>query len=314
VSASTPDLVRLAYFSRSVVSAVARERGLYAAAGLEVEEQAVPSSPAQFGALRDGGHDLALTSPDNVAAYRLTAANPLGDRLDVRMLLGVDRGMGLSVVAGPHVTTTAGLAGRTVGVDVPESGFALALFSILSAAGLERDRDYTLVSLGSTPRRREALLAGACDATLLNAGHDVAAELAGCVRLARVTHTLSPYLGTVLAATGTWLEENEDVARRFAGAWLAATRVVLDPAERSSVEPLLGEVLGLPPAGVALAYDVLTSESDGLVPDGAVDPAALRTVLELRAAHGGPATGVDLAPGAVEASGLVDLRLLEPAR
>jgi ABC-type nitrate/sulfonate/bicarbonate transport system substrate-binding protein len=333
--------VRLTYFSRSVVSALARQRGLYEAAGLSVTEAPVPSSPAQFAALREGRCDLALTSPDNVAAYGLGAANPLGERLDVRILLGVDMGLGLSVLAGPHISALGDLAGGLIGVDVPESGFALALFHVLSAAGLERDRDYTVVPLGSTPQRRLALQAGKCDATLLNAGHDILAELAGFRRLLRITDTLAPYLGTVLAATGPWLDGCGDVAQRFVDAWLAATRLLLAPGEKDAVQLLLGELLELPAGGVRAAYETLVSSRDGLVPDGAVAPAALRTVLDLRVEQaaangigggtsegtgrgtsevtgrgtsGGVGAGTDYSAGAVERSGLVDLRLLAGAR
>lgn len=304
------DELRIGFFSRSVVSRVARERGIFESHRLAITEQAVPSSPEQFRSLSSGAYDLVLTSPDNVAAYRLTAANPLRTQLDVRILLGLDAGLGLSVMGGPHITGLADLRGRTIGVDVPSSGFALALFSVLAQVGLRRDRDFSLVSLGSTPRRRELLLAGECDATLLNAGHDIVAELAGCRRLARITDTLSPYLGTVLATTGPWLDTHLDLTRRFADAWLAATAIVLDPAERSFVQPLVADVLGLTAESAAAAYDMLTSSRDGLVPDGRVDPAALHTVLATRAEHGGADTGVDLSPAAVTTSGLVDTRLL----
>lgn len=298
--------LRLAYFSRSVVSAVAARRELYEREALSVVEQPVSSSPAQFAALEAGEHDLALTSPDNVIAYRSSAANPLGRRLDVRMLLGVDHGLGLSVLARPGIARLADLAGLRVGVDVRQSGFALALFEVLGAAGLEPDRDYEVVTLGSTPQRRVALFEGRCDATLLNAGHDIAAELAGSVRLARITDTLHPYLGTVLAATVPWLEANPDLLSAFGRAWLAATAVVLDPGQRAEVSAVIGEVLDLPPEGAAAAYDVVTGRSDGLVPDGAVDPEALRTVLELRARRG--------AGSATAPEGLVDVRLLTAAR
>jgi ABC-type nitrate/sulfonate/bicarbonate transport system substrate-binding protein len=305
------DPLRLGFFSRSVVSRVARDRGIFARYGLSVSEHPVPSSPAQFRSLDAGEYDLVLTSPDNVAAYRLTEANPIGARLDVRMLLGFDAGLGLSIVSRPEVADLADLRGRTIAVDVPASGFALALFSVLARHGLRRDRDFTLVSLGSTPQRRKALLAGECDATLLNAGHDIAAEMAGCRRLARITDTLSPYLGTVLATTGRWLDANLDLARRFGDAWLAATAIVLDPAERGYVEPLVGEELALPQGGAAAGYAMLASARDGLNATGEVDDAALRTVLGIRAEYGGPDTGIDLSPGAIESSGLVDRRLMD---
>lgn len=306
--------LRLGFFSRSVVSRVARDRDIFGHHGLTVSEHPVSSSPAQFRSLQAGEYDLVLTSPDNVAAYRLTDANPLAARLDVRVLLGLDAGLGLSVVAAPEIVSLEDLRGRTIAVDVPSSGFALALFSVLARKGMRRDRDFALVSLGSTPRRREALLAGECDATLLNAGHDIAAVIAGCRRLARITDTLSPYLGTVVAATGDWLDGNVELARRFGEAWLEATRIVLDPAERGYVEPLVAEEFSLPLEGIDAAYTMLTSTRDGLVASGQVDNAALRTVLAIRAEHGGPDTGIDVSPGAVEASGLVDHRLMERVR
>jgi ABC-type nitrate/sulfonate/bicarbonate transport system substrate-binding protein len=300
--------VRLGYFSRSVVLRTARERGYFADSGIHVVDEPVPSSPAQFRTLLSGGFDMVLTSPDNVVAYRMSDRNPLGTRADVRMLLGIDRGMGLSIMASAEVTTVDDVRGRTVAVDVPQSGFALAMFRVLADHGLQRDRDYSVVSLGSTPGRADALIAGECDVTLLNAGHDVRAEVAGCRRLIRITDALSPYIGTVLAATGPWLADNLDVATRFAAAWRRATAVVLDAANQQDVQRLLAEELHLDGEGPELAYRTLCSDSDGLIKDLQVDTAGLRTILDTRA-QGGDAPAIDNSPDGIAASGLVDNRL-----
>jgi ABC-type nitrate/sulfonate/bicarbonate transport system substrate-binding protein len=303
--------LRVGFFSRSVVSRVARERGLFGRYGLAVSEEPVPSSPSQFRSLLAGDFDLVLTSPDNVAAYRLTDANPLATRMDVRILLALDAGLGLSVMSTAEIHSIAELRGHTVAVDVPSSGFALALFSILERHGLRPERDVTLVSLGSTPGRREALIAGQCDATLLNAGHDIRAESAGCRRLVRIADMLSPYLGTVLAATGPWLDQHAEEARRFAEAWLAATEITLDPAERTFVEPLLADELTLDQREAGVAYEMLQSSRDGLIPDGRIESDRLLTVLSTRASFGGPDTGVDPSVAGMESSGIVDRRLLD---
>ncbi|RVX38424.1 hypothetical protein EDD27_0732 [Nonomuraea polychroma] len=60
-------------FSPSVLLRTARRLGLLAP---DVREVAVASSPAQFAALLDGEIDAALTSLDNVIAYRHVPANP----------------------------------------------------------------------------------------------------------------------------------------------------------------------------------------------------------------------------------------------
>ena len=69
-------------------------------------------------------------------------------------------------------TTVDDLRGAVVGVDVPGSGFALALFTLLERRGLGRG-DYEVVNLGSTPQRLQALLDGDCAATMLGAGNEL---------------------------------------------------------------------------------------------------------------------------------------------
>lgn len=302
--------VQVGFFSRSVVMRLARDRGFFDDAGLDVHEEPVPSSPAQFRTLLAGGFDLVLTSPDNIAAYRLSDENPLGVQADVRMLLGIDRGMGLSIMSTRNIERLEDLRGRTVAVDVPESGFALAMFRVLDQHGLRRDRDFSVVSLGSTPGRATALIAGECDATLLNAGHDIRAELAGCRRLVRITEELHPYIGTVLASTGPWLAGNLDTAKRFAEAWRRATDVVVDPAEEQTVQALLAEELNLDATGAAMAYRSLLSEREGLIRDLRVDIDGMRTLLETRARYGGLKADIDVSASGIEQSGLIDNSLV----
>lgn len=200
-------------FSPPVVLDLAASSGLLDAAGIEVTEHPVPSSPAQFRSLADGELQVALTSPDNVLAYRFNPHNPLGRLLDARIVGAVDRALGLGLYGRPGFTAED-LRGARVGVDVPHSGFALALYALAERLGVRRD-EYELVTLGSTPKRLQALLAGECDATMLNAGNDLLAEAAGCVRLAGVTDHFSPYLGTVVAVVG---EEHLETGRLLARA------------------------------------------------------------------------------------------------
>ncbi|NUR07076.1 MAG: ABC transporter substrate-binding protein [Nocardioidaceae bacterium] len=292
-------------FSPPVVLDLAGSTGLLDAAGLEVTEHAVASSPAQFRSLVDGDLQVALTSPDNVLAYRFDPGNPLGERLDARVVGAVDRALGLGLYARPGLTADD-LRGARVGVDVPHSGFALALYALADRLGVRRE-EYETVSLGSTPKRLRALLAGECDATMLNAGNELLAEAAGCVRLAGVSDHLAPYLGTVVAVVG---DKHLEPARLLADALaetcaeILAGRLDVEATEAAARRLELDDTL-------ARRYvDRLRSPTEGVVADGVADRASLQTLVRLRSSWL-PATvdGRDAMAGALaEDSGLVDRR------
>jgi ABC-type nitrate/sulfonate/bicarbonate transport system substrate-binding protein len=290
-------------FSPSVLLRVGRRLGLLDRRGLDVVEESVPSSPAQCRALLDGALDATLTSPDNVIAYRFVPDNPLGETADVRIVAAVDRGLGLGVYARAGLTA-ADLKGANIGVDVPGSGFAFGLYALLESLGLDRG-DYQVVTLGSTPRRLEALLAGDCDATMLNAGNELRAEDAGAVRLAGLTDVCHPYLGTVLSTVGD--HRRAEVGALADALGEAAREIVAGNADELVVEEA-SAALRLPHALAVRYLERLKDPAEGLVADGTADPRAMETVLELRRRYM-PALvdGVDVLATALDPSrGLVD--------
>ncbi|GAA3816482.1 hypothetical protein GCM10022226_41450 [Sphaerisporangium flaviroseum] len=291
-------------FSPSVLLRVSRRLGLLDERDLRVSEEPVPSSPAQFRALIDGDLDAALTSPDNVVAYRFAPDNPLGETADARIVAAIDRGLGLGLYARPGIASADALRGATVGVDVAGSGFAFGLYALLESLGLDRG-DYHVVALGSTPRRLEALLAGRCDATMLNAGNELRAEDAGSVRLARLVDVCSPYLGTVLATVG-------DRRRPLADALADALREAADAILAGKADEVAAEeaatALKLPDALAARYVERLKDPEEGLVAGGTADLEAMRTIVGLRRRYTpAPADGPDPLATALDPSrGLVD--------
>ncbi|HEX3589133.1 MAG TPA: ABC transporter substrate-binding protein [Pseudonocardiaceae bacterium] len=300
--------LRIGYFSASAVLAAASDGG-FAEHDLSVTAEPVRSSAAQFRSLMDGDYDIVLTSPDNVAAYRFGTHNPLDEQLDVRIVRAVDGGLGLALLAAEGLTTPGQLRGKRLGVDVPESGFAFWLYDFLAGHGLRRDVDYDVVPLGATPRRAVALADGDCDATLLYGGLTIAARAKGKVLLGRLAEHLRPYLGTVLAASATWLDEHVDVATRFCAAWQEGVDRVLAANADANVVRETFDVTG---AAAEEMVAVLHDPAAGLVRDGVVDPAALDGVLALRRRHGKPGAVADLdaalARGSVLDTGIVDPR------
>jgi hypothetical protein len=268
-------------FTPSVLLSVARLTGRLDERGLEVDEVPVASSPGQFRSLLDGEIDVAFTSPDNVLAYRFGPTNPLGALADVSIVSTVDRGTGLALFGAPGFTGPQQLRGAVVGVDVPTSGFALAMYSLADSLGVARD-EYELVALGSTPRRLEALLAGGCDATMLNAGNELLAEQAGAVRLARAADVCAPYVGTVLCVEGGRRLVD---ARELAGALHSTARDLWEGRLDTLAAREAERRLGLPPE-LALRYvDRLKGEDEGLIRAQQPDLAGLATIVGLRRTH-----------------------------
>jgi ABC-type nitrate/sulfonate/bicarbonate transport system substrate-binding protein len=294
--------LRLGIFSANVVADWAAGHGVFDRHGLAVEQLPVTSSPAQFRSLVAGEYDAVLTSPDNVAAYVLNAANPLERRLDLRILRAVDGGGRLSLVGAPSLQRLEDVAGHRFAVDVPTSGFAFVGFALLRTAGLEPGRDYEVVTAGATPRRRSLLAEGAFEATLLNAGHEARAVRDGGHVLGVVDQVVSPYLGTVLA---TRADGDTPAVRALLAAWDEAEAEVVDPARREEVLELLRRQ---PDTGTDIAermYETLLDPVHGLCVGGAVDPRALEAVLRLRADQGGFEAEYDLAALSSPGGGLV---------
>jgi ABC-type nitrate/sulfonate/bicarbonate transport system substrate-binding protein len=300
--------LRVGAFSPSVLLRLARRTGRLASSDLIVAETAVASSPAQFRSLLAGELDAVLTSPDNVIAYRYSPTNPIGRTADARIVAAIDGGLGLALYGRPGWNSTAPsslteLAGARFGVDVPTSGFAFAMYALAESAGLSRD-EYGLVTLGSTPKRLAALLAGECDATMLNAGNELRAEQAGCRALVRLSDVCTPYLGTVLAVAG---DTRLEPTTRLAGA-LCDTAAAIRAGELDDLAAdEAGDALDLTPDLARRYVERLKDPVEGLVADGRVDPAALRTVVDLRRRYQPSVVdGVDLlAEALVPGSGLL---------
>jgi ABC-type nitrate/sulfonate/bicarbonate transport system substrate-binding protein len=301
-----PISMPLGTFTPSVLVRVAHRTGQLGEAGLVVEERAVPSSPAQFESLLSGELHAVLTSPDNILAYRYSPTNPLKTTADARIVSAVDRGVGLGLYGRSGIAGAEDLRGARFGVDVPTSGFAFAMYALAESLGLARE-DYELVTLGSTPKRLRALLAGDCDATMLNAGNELLAEAAGLRPLATAGASLSPYLGTVLAVVG---DRHRDAAETLAGVLLHTASAVVEGRLDAEVAAEASSALGLSDELAARYLDRLKDPAEGLVPDGVADPESIRTLVELRRRYRPEEVGgADVfAPALEPGSGLLTIR------
>ena len=110
----SPTLVRFGSFSPSLPHLIAMGQGYYQERGLHVEQHRIPSSPALREALRADDLDVVLTSPDNIANYRLNGSARA--HLDARIISGVDGGRSVSLMGRPGLSDLGDIRGGRVAV------------------------------------------------------------------------------------------------------------------------------------------------------------------------------------------------------
>lgn len=312
-----PAAVRLGFFSTNLPLEIAFAQGFFDAENLTVTTQQVTSSIDLFQSVAAGTIDIALTSADNPVNYRLNADNPVNNgngTLDVQMIFGDHRGLGLALVAQPEFTTIESLRGKTCGVDAPVSGFAYVLYEMLQQKGLERETDYSVVQAGGTPIRLAALRDGMIDCTLLNADSVVRAREEGFAVLSEIQDVASPYLGGVGAARRSWLDEHADVATRFIRAYARAQLWVENEDNRKAVIQLLTDTDADTSSALAgKIYEAAVHHPTGVTHQAEFDAEGLLNVLELRDTFNGFEQSQDLPFLASPDSGLYDLQYLERA-
>ncbi|MDO9590544.1 MAG: hypothetical protein Q7J04_05320 [Microcella sp.] len=123
-----------------------------------------------------------------------------------------------------------------------------------------------------------AILAGECDLTMLNAGHEIVALDRGCTVVGRADE-IGPYIGSVLATLGNEptgdLERLERVLREVSAA-------IVDGSLEAPARAASSTMLGLSVRHAAQHVAVMRDSRHGLVPSGIVDADSIDTVLTLR--------------------------------
>jgi ABC-type nitrate/sulfonate/bicarbonate transport system substrate-binding protein len=270
----------------------AQRQGLFEDSGVRVILSFTPSSTAAIAGMFEDRFDIAALAIDNVIAYQEGQGEAVvPDHPDLFAFLAVDDGL-LSLVGAPAIQRIADLEGKTLSVDAMTTGFAFVLRELLARAGLH-DADVRLVSAGSTGHRYRDLIAGKHDATLLRTPFELLARDRGC-HVVATTDGLGPYMGTVAAARRSWAQHNDAALIGFIRGYRAGLAWVSDPKNREIAEAILvANVRDMTPALAHRAHDVLLAPHSGLLRDGALDPARIRTVLALRSKFGAPSKSLD---------------------
>lgn len=268
-----------------------RDKGFFAARGLQIEIQPTTGSIAQMGGLAAGKFDIAMTAIDNIVAYVEGQGDPsVGRQPDFFAFMGSDSGF-LSFVSAPSISNFSGLRGQVISVDALATGYAFVLYDMLAKNGLNTG-DYQIVPVGGMVQRWSAMKEGKQVATVLSTPYDILAKAAGFHQLGWATHMIGPYQGNVAATRREWAAHHRAEIIAYIQAYAAAIGWLYDPANKDEAVAILR--VNIPSMTEDLArqsYLELLDPKDGFFKGAKVDGEGVRTVLRLRSQYraGSPA-------------------------
>ena len=253
---------------------VARARGFFAAAGLEVDVRVTPNSTDQMRGLSLGSWQIVSTAFDNVLGWSGR------EGAEIVAIAQVAQGITLPVYVRPEIKSWEDLRGKPLAVDAVDTAYALVLRRILLAHGLEIERgDYTLLPKGATGHRLESMNQGESFAGVLNPPWDAKADAAGMKRFADQREILPNYPGGVFAVNRKWANDNRAILTKYLAAWDQGLRWAQDVKNRDEAIKLIAEAEKIDEKNAANRLRQLPS-------NGRLDLAGLQTVLDLRVQFG----------------------------
>lgn len=215
------ETVRIANFgplnSETVAVAIALDKGLYKEAGIDAELITFKGGAPAVQALASKSVDVALGSPEHV--IRLTNRG-----LDAHVIVPLSNITSYVLFAAKNspVDGVAGLKGKKIGITTPGSKTDGLVRLALQQAGLDPDKDASIVGIGNSANNLAAITANRVDAGMVSGVEVVLAEQQfSIVHDWRTSRTAS----IALMALDSWTKDNPDLVRRFAQATLKAAEL-----------------------------------------------------------------------------------------
>ncbi len=265
------DRIEVSGFHRRIPQLAAEREGFFAREGLAVDFHTIGYSPDHSREMAAGVYDLSLSSID-----KMIALNTL-EGADYVCVLQAEEGLGATIVGRAGLGSLEALRGARIASDNGTNLDSIRA-KILMDAGIGQG-GYETLSIGNSPRRKEALLAGQVDAAILTSPWREEAIAAGCVALAEARDFVPHWPLVCGWGRRAWIEGKRGLVVRFIRALADAAAWALEPANREAALRLLMEAQKVTRARAEEAYALI-------VPGVRVNPKAVQAVIDLRVLMG----------------------------
>jgi ABC-type nitrate/sulfonate/bicarbonate transport system substrate-binding protein len=262
------DTLNITGYQRRPPHVIAEHKGFFRRENLEVKFHLTTYAPDHNRGMAEGRWDFTLSSADTMIARTTT------DGVDYVMFMQAEEGLSACLIGRQGVNSVDQLRGKLLAGDPGDSNLDLIRKKILREHQID-DTEYRVEIIGSSPKRLEAFLQGRVAAAMLTPPASDKALAAGGVLLAKAEDYVPGWPLTCGWTLRSWLVSQRQLAVRFIRAWVAATDWLLAPENRA-------EALELMMTKEELSRDAAEEAWRKVVPKARINPAALKTVVELR--------------------------------
>lgn len=253
----------------------AQSQGYYKKRGLDIDLIYTPNSTELRNGLAEGRYHIAHGGVDNAVAQAESA------NVDLFIFMGGNNGNN-SLYVQPEINSYDDLRGKVVGVDAPNTAFALLAYKMLQEKGLKKG-DYEVRAIGATHLRFQAMMKDkTIAASILSPPQTVPARKAGLKSFGTAVSVVGPYQSDAGWVLRSWGTANGDTLTRYIQANIEGIRWVMNPANRAALVSLLTEKFKQPPDIVEQALQESLDQKAYAV-DAQFDMKGFDTVLKLRA-------------------------------
>ena len=216
---------------------IAKEAGIFAKHGLDVDVILLTGSPRLVQSLIAGDVDYAVVGASATMRARMRGA-------EVVILAATTNVSSQKILVGRNsgIRQLEDLKGRVVGVSQYGSEADVFARAALATTPLRPEKDVTILQLGGHPQVAAALVAGKIEAGVLGGLAFLTAQKSGAVVLTSAVELKMISLGAVLAVTSSYIQRNRGSVMKFVRAFTEAAHYFRT--NREGTIPILQKYMG----------------------------------------------------------------------
>lgn len=187
---------------------IAEQEGYLRQEGIRLTEIITSNPVNTANQLASGGLDIASDGTDTIVAA-------VAHHLPVKAVSTFMIPNPYALVVAPSIKTWDDLRGKSISIGTKEDVTAIVLDAMTKAHRLDMTKDLSLVIIGNTSQRYQALTTGSIQGALLGQPYDFLGESQGMHVLARASTYVKEWMYTSVAVNTNWAASHRTLVVKF---------------------------------------------------------------------------------------------------